>query len=99
VILRHVVCLTWKDGTPAAAIEAIAAALVELPGRIPEIRAYSLGTDLGLADGNASFGIVADFDDADGWRVYQEDPEHRRIIAELIRPHLAGRSAAQFRVD
>jgi hypothetical protein len=48
--------------------------------------------------GNADFAIVADFDDVDAWRVYQDDPEHQRVIAELIRPHLAVRSAAQFHV-
>jgi hypothetical protein len=97
-MLRHVVCLTWRDGQPDT-IDALEAALVALPACIPEIRAYSFGRDLGLADGNAGFGIVADFDDADGWRTYQQDPEHQRIIVELIRPHLAARTAAQFVVD
>jgi hypothetical protein len=98
-MLRHPVCLTWKDGTPRAAIDAVEAALTALPGRITEIRAYSLGRDAGLADGNAAFGIVADFDDADGWRVYQDDAEHQRIIVELIRPHLASRTATQFPLE
>jgi hypothetical protein len=98
-MLRHVVCLTWKDGVPPGAVDAIAAALGALPGRIPEIRAYSFGRDLGLGAGNAGFGIVADFDDAAGWRTYQDDPEHQRIIVELIRPHLASRTAAQFTID
>jgi hypothetical protein len=97
-MLRHVVCLTWRDDTPPGTIEAIEAALGTLPARIPEIRAYSFARDLGLAAGNADFGIVADFDDADAWRTYQDDPEHQRIIAELIRPHLASRTATQFTV-
>lgn len=97
-MLRHVVCLTWKPGTPAADVEAVRAALVALPGVIPEIRAYRVGTDLGLVEGNADFGIVADFDDADAWRIYQSHPEHVRIITECIRPHLASRTAVQFEV-
>jgi len=97
-VLRHVVCLTWKPGTPAADVEAVGAALVALPDTIPEIRAYRVGTDLGLVEGNADFGIVADFDDADAWRIYQAHPEHVRIITELIRPHLAARTAVQFDV-
>jgi stress responsive alpha/beta barrel protein len=97
-MLRHVVCLTWKPGTAPAAVEAVQAALEALPGLIPEIRAYAVGTDLGLADGNAGFGIVADFEDAGAWRTYQAHPEHVRVITELIRPHLEARTAVQFDV-
>ena len=98
-MLRHVVCLTWKPGTAAGDVEAVRAALVALPATIPEIRAYRVGTDLGLVEGNADFGVVADFDDADAWRIYQSHPEHVRIITELIRPHLAARTAVQFDVS
>jgi hypothetical protein len=98
-MLRHVVCFTWNDRMTPGALDAIEAALGALPTRIPEIRAYSFGRDAGLADGNAAFGIVADFDDVDGWRTYQQDAEHQRIVVELFRPYLATRTAAQFVVD
>ena len=42
------------------------------------------------------FAVVADFDDVAGYVTYRDDPEHQRIIAELIRPHLASRVAAQY---
>ncbi|HZP30051.1 MAG TPA: Dabb family protein [Acidimicrobiia bacterium] len=95
-MLRHVVCLTWKDGTPTEAVAAVEAALAALPGRIPQIRAYSYGRDVALAPANAQFAIVADFEDADAWRAYQADEEHQRIVRELIRPHLATRTGVQF---
>ena len=96
-MLRHVVCITWDpDATPD--VEGLRSALASLPRVIPEIRAYSFGTDLALVEGNADFGIVADFDDAAAWHRYQDHPEHRRIVAELIRPHLAVRTAVQFEV-
>ena len=69
-----------------------------LPPRIPQIRDYRIGTDLGLAEENAHFAIVADFDDFDGYTVYRDDPEHQRMIAELIRPFLASRTAAQYEI-
>jgi Stress responsive A/B Barrel Domain len=93
---RHVVLLTWKDGTDAAAISAVVDGLDGLPAVIPELREYHFGTDLGIADGNSDFAIVGDFDDVDGWRRYQEHPEHQRVIVELIRPILASRAAVQF---
>jgi hypothetical protein len=94
-MIRHISCLTWTDGTTADQVEAIRTALLTLPAQIPEIRAYVVGTDLGLVDGNADFGIVADFDDADGWRRYQEHPAHQAVLIEQIRPLLASRAAVQ----
>jgi hypothetical protein len=46
--------------------------------------------------GNADFAVVAEFDDEAGYLVYRDDPEHRRIIAEYLRPILASRAAVQF---
>ena len=40
--------------------------------------------------------MVADFDDADGYRVYRDHPAHVAVIAERIRPILAGRAAVQY---
>jgi hypothetical protein len=95
-VIRHVVCLTWKVDTTDEAVEAVRAALVELPGQIPEIRDYAVGSDLGVVDGNAHFAIVADFDDVDAWRRYQRHPAHEAVLAERIRPILAARAAVQL---
>ncbi len=94
--VRHVVLLTWKEGTDAAAVRAVAEGLAALPDAIPELREYRFGADLGIADGNADFAIVGDFDDVEAWRRYQEHPEHQRVIVELIRPILASRAAVQL---
>jgi hypothetical protein len=95
-MIRHVVCLTWTDDASDADIAAVGAALGELPGQIPEIRRYTFGPDAGLADGNARFGIVADFDDVDGWRRYLAHPAHQAVLRDRIRPILAARAAVQL---
>jgi hypothetical protein len=97
-MLRHVVCLTFRADTPDTAVDELVAAMRALPAAVPEIRHFEVGTDLGLVDGNAHLAIFAEFDDADGWRAYQEHPEHVRVITELMRPIVAGRTAAQFDV-
>ena len=98
-MLRHVVLLRWKPEMPAAQVQAIAAALRSLPEVVPTIRSYACGSDLGLGgDANASFAIVADFDDEVGWRVYDEHPAHEAARADLIRPWIAERTLAQFEV-
>ena len=95
-MIRHTVVFRFAEGTPAERVRAIREALMGLPGRVPEVRSFSCGEDLGLREGNADFAIVAEFDDEDGWRAYQDDPEHQRIIRELIAPVTEQRLAAQI---
>lgn len=95
-MITHVAVFTWAEGTTAERVAEITAALHTLPGRIPSIRRYTVGPDAGLAAGNGDYAVVATFDDVDGWRAYDADEEHNRIKAELIKPHLASRSAVQF---
>jgi hypothetical protein len=95
-VIRHVVCLTWTADATEADRAAVAAALARLPDQIPEIRRYRFGPDVGLADGNADFAVVADFDDADAWHRYAVHPAHQAVLAQQIRPILAARSAVQF---
>jgi len=98
-VIRHVVMFRWKDDAPADAAANLGARLAELPGLIPQIRAYRFGPDEGLADGNFDFAVVADFDDADGWRAYAADEHHLRVIADCVVPFIATRTAVQFECD
>ena len=93
--LRHIVTLTFRDGTTAREAEAIAAALRELPEQIPELRSYVVGVDAGLSEGNASLAVVADFDSVEDWQVYRDHPAHQAVITQQIVPVLEGRSAVQ----
>jgi hypothetical protein len=95
-VIRHVSVLTFADGVTESQVTAIEDALATLPGRVPSLRGYSFGRDLAVDDGNGSFAVIAEFDSIDGYRAYRDDPEHQRIIAELIRPVLAGRAAVQY---
>jgi Stress responsive A/B Barrel Domain len=92
---RHVVMMRWTPEATEAQKAAVRAGLEELPGRIPEIRSYSLGTDARVTDGNFDFVVVADFDDVAGYLVYRDHPDHQAVIAEHIRPILADRAAVQ----
>ncbi len=95
-MFRHVVLFTWKPEATDAQRLALAEQLRKLPGVISTIRGYQLGPDAGINTGNADFAVVAEFDDEDGYLVYRDDPEHRRIITEYLRPILASRAAVQF---
>jgi hypothetical protein len=95
-MFRHVVLFTWKPEATDAEKVALAEQLRKLPGMISTIRGYHIGPDVRLNTGNADFAVVAEFDDEAGYLVYRDDPEHRRIITECLRPILASRTAVQF---
>ena len=48
-----------------------------------------------VSEGNFDYAVVADFDNADSWLVYRDNPEHQRIATEMIRPLVAERAAVQ----
>ena len=97
-MIRHVALLTFVDDASAAQIDAVESALWTLPARIPQLRSYAIGRDLGINPGNASFAVVAEFVDVADYTAYRDDTEHRRIIAELIAPILAARTGAQYEI-
>ena len=85
-VLTHVALFTWKSATTDEQIAELSAGLAALPGLIPEIKRYRFGPDAGLAEGNVDFGVVADFDSAEGYRAYATHPAHRDVIDRLIKP-------------
>jgi len=97
-VIRHVVVFRWAAGTTAADVAEVAAGLAQLPALIPALRAYRFGPDLGLRAGNADFAVVADVDDAEGWRAYAEHPAHRAVLEERILPIVAERASVQFEI-
>src|SRR5699024_2482581 len=98
-VIRHVVTLTLRPDATDAQRSALEEGLDELAATLPTIVEYRHGPDLGLAEGNADWVIVADFEDEDGWRAYAQDPRHLAFIEEVLRPVLAARSASQYHLQ
>ena len=86
----------WIDGVDTAAIEAVADALDALVATVPEVVSYVHGPDLGVSEGNFDYVIVGDYASVEDYVVYRDHPEHQRIIAEMIKPHVAKRAAVQY---
>jgi len=95
-MFRHVVLLEFDPTAPPGHLDELTARLRELPDELPLLRSYVIGRDLGLAPGNADLAVIAEFDDIDGYIEYRDHPSHRRIVDEMIAPHLQRRSATQF---
>ena len=95
-MIRHSVMFTWKPEATEEQKKRVAGELSRLPGIIPSLKAYSMGTDIGVNEGNWQFAVTADFDDLDGYLAYRDNPTHRGIIAEHIQPIIATRAAVQY---
>ena len=93
--LRHMVLIELKAETSDETRDAIVAGLRALPAKIDAIRSYEVTFDLGLTEGNASIGVIATFDDVDGWRTYGPHPAHQAVVRELIAPNAARRIGLQ----
>jgi stress responsive alpha/beta barrel protein len=97
-MIRHVSLLTWSPEASVDAIERAETAIRGLPDVVETIRSYSATRDAGIDSGNAQFVVVAEFDDRAGYEAYRDHPAHRRILTELARPILGGRTAAQVEI-
>ncbi|MEV4018519.1 Dabb family protein [Nonomuraea angiospora] len=95
-MIRHIVLFTWTEAATDEQKETVTAELGKLPGIIPQLRAYTVGPDAGINQGNHEYAVVADFDDVDDYLVYRDHPQHQAVIAEHIRPILASRAAVQL---
>lgn len=95
-MLRHCVLFRWAEPPSTDVLAEIEACLRGLVANIPEIRSYRYGADACLVEGNWDFAVVADFDDAGGYRAYLEHPAHTEALYQLFRPLIADRAAVQF---
>jgi hypothetical protein len=83
-MVRNVVMIRFKPGTPEAQIDAVQVALEGLD--FPERTNLSIGRDARLREGNMDFVAMADFPDEDSYRRFDADEEHNRVRRELIAP-------------
>ena len=60
---------------------------------------WEMVSDLGLREGNASHGFVAEFEDEAAYRAYDADPEHNRIRRELLAPIIEKVERFQYEVS
>ncbi|WP_420452203.1 Dabb family protein [Ilumatobacter sp.] len=98
-MLRHTVLFAWNDDVTADDVAEIASGLDRMAHVVDGIEAYRHGADLGLAEGNLDYAIVADFSTADAYAAYRDHPDHQDLIATTIRPHVSRRVGVQFELD
>jgi hypothetical protein len=92
-VIRNIVLVELKPDADRSAVAALQDGFRSLncPGTV----SYTLGDDLGLRDGNWSYGIVADFADEAAYRAYDADAEHNRLRG-LLGPYTQRIARVQF---
>ena len=97
-MLRHIVLFNWKSDTPTGHAERTTEALGQLRPKIPQIRSYEFGANLGINPGTYDFAVTATFDNADDYIAYRDNPVHKAFIAEFTAPFVATRASIQFEI-
>jgi len=88
-MLRHVVLLSWKDGTDQNKINEIEQAFIALPGKIDLIHDFEWGTDVStenIAHGFTHCFFVT-FQSEEDRDAYLPHPEHTAFV-DLVKPFL-----------
>ena len=89
--LRHVVMFRFRPDVTEEQRARLAEELRRLPAAIPEIAAYTVGTDAGLAEGNWDLPSSATSPRRRTGRPTGEHPVHQAVIADHVRPLVAER--------
>lgn len=94
--IHHVAVLHFKPDVTTDHVDGLRTDLLALAGELDGLLAYSCGTDLGLRDGTADFGISAVFATSAALATYLAHPSHLEIIARHVKSLVASKASAQF---
>lgn len=94
-MIRHIAFLKWKPGTTDAQVAEVERGLARLPEVMPFLRRYEFGRDLAVA-GTHDFAVVADFDTVDDYLTYADQPDHKKVVIDVIGPIMDSIARVQY---
>lgn len=80
-MLTHIVCWKYKAETTDEIRSEHKARLRALPGIIPEVLSFEVGSDILHLDRSFDTGLTSTFADRDTLDVYINHPEHQEVAA------------------
>ena len=95
-VIHHVVLFRLKPEVTTAEVDELAAGLRALAGLADGVVSYSCGPDLGLAEGNDHFAIVAVFESPVALAGYLARPEHATLVARMVPAMVAEKHSVQL---
>lgn len=94
-MLKHVVFMKFKEGTPEGQISELERLLAGLPAVIPEIKLYEFGRDVVRSERSYDFCLVSAFENLDALKRYQVHPAHVAVL-NLVREICSSILAVDF---
>ncbi len=79
-MFHHVVTFRLKD---PSTVEATAARLRAMSGRVPSLRSIEVGVDQLRTPRAVHIALITRFDDEAGYRAYAVDPIHKEVLAHM----------------
>lgn len=95
-MIKHIVLMKVRPGVPASQVEAMLAALNQLPQEVPRVRNWSLGKNLGPDYPDVHYGLVCEFEDQAALELYLNHPYHLSIRKEHTHPTLESRTIVDY---
>lgn len=85
-MITHIALFRWAEGTTSEQVQAFADGLDAMVPKVPTIRGYRHGRDLGVTEGAWDYAVVAEFDSVADYRAYAAHPVHVDVSTTLVRP-------------
>jgi hypothetical protein len=87
-VIYHNVLFKFKEGTSAAQIDQVSAALEALPAHIPQIKLILMRENFSDRSKGFTHMLASIFESKADLEIYAKHPEHVKVIENLIKPIL-----------
>lgn len=94
-MIKHVVAFKMEGQTPAQA-QAMLAACRGLLAQIPELKSFSMGTNISPRDQSHTHCLVSEFDDMEAVMRYVAHPAHVEVLNTHIAPYATSRMIVDY---
>ncbi|PHV66182.1 Dabb family protein [Williamsia muralis] len=96
-MLRHVVLMNWNHELSVEEAAEVKRVLDDLGAQSPDVVAFSHGPDVGVRANGSDYALVADFDNADGWKAYSKHPAHD-VVRGVMGKIVSDQAIVQFQI-
>jgi quinol monooxygenase YgiN len=100
-MIKHIVTFRLKKDTPSErreeVLEQLKKALEALPGKIKEIAAYEVGTNIAHSPAAHDLVLVSGFKSPEDLEAYRVHPEHQKVV-ELIKKTTSDRVVVDYEI-
>ncbi len=97
-MIHHVVLFRWNPATTPDQVDAAAAALLGMQGKIPEVRRVAFGPNLAESRSEYTHALLVVVDDMAAVKRYVDHPHHVEVAKTYLLPIREARLAIDFEV-